>query len=108
MHGDRCLFSHNVYESWLHPSRFRTGMCAFGPKCSRTVCFFAHSAAELRPRDDFVESIAKEISEKDSRSPNGLDHATMELARARLANRTMLPHGGESGAAAPAGLGNAC
>lgn len=35
---------------WLHPQRFKTEMCQFGGKCSRSVCFYAHSMPELRVR----------------------------------------------------------
>lgn len=33
---------------WLHPQRFKTELCQFGPKCNRTVCFYAHSMDDLR------------------------------------------------------------
>lgn len=46
--GDTCLFSHGVFEGWLHPSRYRTQLCKDGINCHRAVCFFAHSLAELR------------------------------------------------------------
>lgn len=48
--GDSCGFAHGVLEVGLHPSRFRTHMCnlSSGSHCSRPVCFFAHSKAELR------------------------------------------------------------
>jgi hypothetical protein len=47
-HGLRCRYAHGVYEMWLHPSRFRTQMCLSRTRCPRPICFFAHSAAELR------------------------------------------------------------
>ncbi|XP_074580709.1 zinc finger CCCH domain-containing protein 23-like [Curcuma longa] len=47
--GHRCEFSHGVFEFWLHPTRYRTRMCISGPTCARKICFFAHSADELRP-----------------------------------------------------------
>lgn len=40
-----------LFEYWLHPSRFRTQMCKAGPNCKRALCFFAHSPAELRNPD---------------------------------------------------------
>eukprot|EP00798_Chlamydomonas_sp_ICE-L_P007283 gene7283-399_t len=46
--GDGCSCAHNVFEYWLHPSRYRTQMCNEGPKCKRKTCFFAHSSDELR------------------------------------------------------------
>ncbi|KAI8470936.1 MAG: hypothetical protein J3K34DRAFT_508444 [Monoraphidium minutum] len=46
--GDACPKSHNVFEQWLHPDRYRTLMCGRGMDCRRRLCFFAHSAAELR------------------------------------------------------------
>ena len=47
-YGDACLYSHGVFESCLHPERYKTQMCNMGAKCNRSVCFFAHSAKELR------------------------------------------------------------
>lgn len=46
--GDTCPFAHSIFESWLHPTRFRTKLCKFGTRCTRPVCFFAHSPQELR------------------------------------------------------------
>lgn len=46
--GDKCPYSHNVFEYWLHPTRYRTQLCNDGPACSRKPCFFAHSLTELR------------------------------------------------------------
>uniref|UniRef100_A0A383WFA9 C3H1-type domain-containing protein n=1 Tax=Tetradesmus obliquus TaxID=3088 RepID=A0A383WFA9_TETOB len=46
--GDTCPLAHSVFESWLHPSRFRTQLCCFGPSCRRRICFFAHNTAQLR------------------------------------------------------------
>lgn len=44
-----------VFESWLHPSRYRTQLCKDTAKCDRVVCFFAHSLDELRtPENSFV------------------------------------------------------
>ncbi|CAL8468341.1 g7881 [Coccomyxa elongata] len=51
--GDKCPFAHGVFESWLHPSRYRTQCCTDGVACKRRVCFFAHQESELRkPEDD--------------------------------------------------------
>ncbi|KAG1678152.1 hypothetical protein FOA52_016088 [Chlamydomonas sp. UWO 241] len=46
--GDGCAFAHGVFESWMHPSKYRTQLCKEAGNCSRTVCFFAHSLSELR------------------------------------------------------------
>ncbi|WIA19781.1 hypothetical protein OEZ85_005693 [Tetradesmus obliquus] len=46
---DECQCSHSAFEFWLHPDRYRTSMCEKGQRCSRPVCFFAHTAEELRP-----------------------------------------------------------
>ncbi|GLI69992.1 hypothetical protein VaNZ11_014725, partial [Volvox africanus] len=46
--GDACSYAHNVFEHWLHPSRYKTRLCSFGRNCNRSICFFAHSAEELR------------------------------------------------------------
>jgi hypothetical protein len=46
--GDACPYAHNVFEYWLHPTRYRTQLCNDGEKCARKICFFAHSLEELR------------------------------------------------------------
>ncbi|XP_052178511.1 zinc finger CCCH domain-containing protein 2-like [Diospyros lotus] len=46
--GDNCEFAHGVFECWLHPARYRTEACKDGKNCKRKVCFFAHSARQLR------------------------------------------------------------
>ena len=46
--GDACIFSHGVFECWLHPHRYRTQLCTDGLGCTRKVCFFAHTPSELR------------------------------------------------------------
>lgn len=46
--GDSCPYAHNVFEYWLHPSRYRTQLCNDGISCNRKVCFFAHTVEELR------------------------------------------------------------
>ncbi|KAK3127430.1 hypothetical protein QOZ80_7AG0573190 [Eleusine coracana subsp. coracana] len=46
--GDSCEFSHGVFESWLHPSQYRTRLCKEGAACARRICFFAHDEDELR------------------------------------------------------------
>lgn len=46
--GASCPYSHNIFEYFLHPDRYRTRMCDFGERCTRKLCFFAHTAAQLR------------------------------------------------------------
>lgn len=50
--GANCPHSHNVFESWLHPQKYRTMMCKDRDKCTRPVCFFAHGPDELRVPTD--------------------------------------------------------
>ncbi|KAL9321735.1 hypothetical protein ACSQ67_009788 [Phaseolus vulgaris] len=47
--GDMCEYAHGVFECWLHPAQYRTRLCKDGVSCNRRVCFFAHTAEELRP-----------------------------------------------------------
>jgi hypothetical protein len=58
--GNACPFAHGTFELWLHPSRYRTRPCRAGVACRRRVCFFAHTAAELRaaPKDDSPLSLS--------------------------------------------------
>jgi hypothetical protein len=46
--GDACELAHGVFESWLHPARYRTQPCKDGTACRRRVCFFAHTPDQLR------------------------------------------------------------
>eukprot|EP00878_Enallax_costatus_P018221 GHUV01019174.1.p1 GENE.GHUV01019174.1~~GHUV01019174.1.p1 ORF type:complete len:618 (+),score=279.54 GHUV01019174.1:256-2109(+) len=46
--GAACPHSHHVFESWLHPQKFRTMLCKDGDSCNREVCFFAHGQEQLR------------------------------------------------------------
>ena len=46
--GDACVYSHGVFECYLHPLKYRTTLCKEGAACSRSVCFFAHSIEQLR------------------------------------------------------------
>ncbi|KAI8467847.1 MAG: hypothetical protein J3K34DRAFT_523397 [Monoraphidium minutum] len=46
--GEACPYAHNLFEYWLHPSRYRTELCSFGMGCTRPVCFFAHNEGQLR------------------------------------------------------------
>ncbi|XP_057776026.1 zinc finger CCCH domain-containing protein 20-like [Salvia miltiorrhiza] len=46
--GDACEYAHGVFESWLHPARYRTQPCKDGTGCRRRVCFFAHTPEQLR------------------------------------------------------------
>ncbi|KAM0898636.1 hypothetical protein ACQ4PT_021803 [Festuca glaucescens] len=46
--GDNCEYSHGVFESWLHPTQYRTRLCKEGAACARRICFFAHDEDELR------------------------------------------------------------
>ncbi|KAG1360776.1 zinc finger CCCH domain-containing protein 2 [Cocos nucifera] len=47
--GQNCEYAHGVFEFWLHPTRYRTRACEAGNACTRRVCFFAHTPAQLRP-----------------------------------------------------------
>ena len=37
MRGDSCPYAHNVFEYWLHPTRYRTQLCNDMEKCNRKV-----------------------------------------------------------------------
>lgn len=43
-----CPHSHNAFESWLHPQKYRTLLCKDGDRCNKFVCFFAHGPEQLR------------------------------------------------------------
>ncbi|BDA47830.1 probable zinc finger CCCH domain-containing protein 50 at N-terminal half [Coccomyxa sp. Obi] len=78
--GDACPYAHNVFEYWLHPTRYRTQLCKDGPSCARRICFFAHTQAELRTS-----------AEKPHVAPEALAAAT--AAAALEAARSAVPTG---------------
>ncbi|GMH41603.1 hypothetical protein BSKO_09513 [Bryopsis sp. KO-2023] len=55
--GDLCPFAHNVFECWLHPTRYRTQLCNEPASCRRKVCFFAHTVEELREPTGGMEQV---------------------------------------------------
>ncbi|EAY75754.1 hypothetical protein OsI_03666 [Oryza sativa Indica Group] len=98
--GSGCPFAHGTFETWLHPSRYRTRPCRSGMLCARPVCFFAHNDKELRivgddaaaatpsPRSPFTTS-------EDSPPPSPMDMRQIVLAMqqmdARKATRSVAP-----------------
>ncbi|TKY68139.1 Zinc finger CCCH domain-containing protein 30 [Spatholobus suberectus] len=72
--GDMCEYAHGVFECWLHPAQYRTRLCKDGTSCNRRVCFFAHTAEELRPL--YVSTGSAVPSPRSSGSaPNVMDMA---------------------------------
>lgn len=69
--GDSCTFAHNVFEYWLHPSRYRTQLCNDGINCARKICFFAHTMEELRVSS--VKVIPPDSAATKLASPSGSD-----------------------------------
>lgn len=57
--GDLCPFAHNIFECWLHPTRYRTQLCNEPASCRRKVCFFAHTLEELREPSNPLDPLAK-------------------------------------------------
>ncbi len=60
--GRACPYAHNVFEHWLHPSRFKTEICQHAAACTRPMCFFAHYPDEVRapsPSADEVMAAAE-------------------------------------------------
>jgi len=74
--GDTCPYAHNVFEYWLHPSRYRTQLCNDGANCKRKVCFFAHTLEELRVP---CKSLAGEAVQLDPFAPTPANHAQASL-----------------------------
>eukprot|EP00210_Caulerpa_lentillifera_P007261 g6947.t1 len=55
--GDLCPFAHNIFECWLHPTRYRTQLCNEPASCKRKVCFFAHALEELREPSNPIDTL---------------------------------------------------
>jgi len=65
--GDLCPFAHNIFECWLHPTRYRTQLCNEPASCRRKVCFFAHALDELREPSNPLEAVPSEGGPKAAR-----------------------------------------
>lgn len=103
--GLTCELAHGLFESWLHPHRYRTKRCKDGVNCNRRVCFFAHRNEEIRlptipsstkmkvhknytiiprnrspPTNVVIPHIYNAISQDVVRSPRGV-HATQMLLK---------------------------
>ncbi|WIA38866.1 hypothetical protein OEZ86_002142 [Tetradesmus obliquus] len=92
--GDTCDMAHSVFEYWLHPQRYRTTLCRDGAACSRSVCFFAHSQAQLRPLTAPADAAAADpLSCKGKFSLSGLPAAaqrrrSQDVSRAGAARQS--------------------
>lgn len=74
--GELCPFAHNVFECWLHPTRYRTQLCNEPASCKRKVCFFAHTVDELREATSSVDQeTAVRAPGSDSTSASSMTHA---------------------------------
>lgn len=88
--GELCPYAHNVFEYWLHPTRYRTQLCNDGDGCKRRVCFFAHTASQLRVPDSkpFVnpQALAAATAAAAARRPSSATEAeTYDLVNDKLA-----------------------
>ncbi|CAL9151545.1 unnamed protein product [Musa hybrid cultivar] len=122
--GDACDLAHGVFETWLHPARYRTQPCKDGTACSRRVCFFAHTPEQLRivlppsPTSSGkigvnmfsspTSTLALLSSPSDGSpplSPVGVDDVLAAMRNLQLGKvRSALPFGTRSGFAFPASL----
>ncbi|KAL4860234.1 Zinc finger CCCH domain-containing protein 66 [Chlorella vulgaris] len=91
--GDACHYAHGVFECWLHPSRYRTQLCKEGSSCRRSVCFFAHSVAQLREPTMQLKTEAAEPA-----SPRG-PLLSAEESEDTYRSRSPSPNFGDDGAA---------
>ncbi|KAK1367834.1 C3H transcription factor [Heracleum sosnowskyi] len=94
--GDACEYAHGVFECWLHPARYRTQPCKDGTMCTRKVCFFAHTASQLRvlppssPSRLGLDSFLIEMAP----GRNGFDAFFNEMSPSRLGVDTFLAESG--------------
>jgi len=88
--GDLCPFAHNIFECWLHPTRYRTQLCNEPASCRRKVCFFAHTLEELREPSNPLDAMAK-VGGRPSRVSldNGLTAPFNVLSTAAHARRSL-------------------
>lgn len=67
--GDACEYAHGVFETWLHPSRYRTQPCKDGIQCRRRVCFFAHTPDQIRVLPESLARFGLDSLSTQSESP---------------------------------------
>ncbi|KAI7835934.1 hypothetical protein COHA_010168 [Chlorella ohadii] len=107
--GEKCPYAHNVFEYWLHPTRYRTQLCNDGPMCRRGICFFAHSLEELRVPacKPYVspEALARASLEAIQQNPHPLGQQLPNPVAAAQQQAAMAAMGGRGGHGAPHGGG---
>ncbi|XP_020599180.1 zinc finger CCCH domain-containing protein 23-like [Phalaenopsis equestris] len=86
--GDACEYAHGVFESWLHPSKYRTQSCKDGRACRRRVCFFAHTPEQLRLPPNQESSSKSWINEMASSSQRVRLEKTEEPEMRRIERKT--------------------
>ncbi|KIZ07117.1 Zinc finger CCCH domain-containing protein [Monoraphidium neglectum] len=91
--GDLCSLSHNTFEMWLHPDRYRTQMCKDGTACDRQICFFAHTPEQLR-----------QVSRSGTRAAARLAQATVDeqLKEQQQGKAALASSGGSASISVPA------
>ncbi|KAJ6948355.1 hypothetical protein NC651_002638 [Populus alba x Populus x berolinensis] len=63
--GDLCEYAHGIFESWLHPTQYKTRLCKEGTNCMRRVCFFAHTSNELRSLNMSIGAASSKVDVMD-------------------------------------------
>ncbi|KAK6936876.1 hypothetical protein RJ641_033906 [Dillenia turbinata] len=86
--GESCEFAHGVFEYWLHPARYRTRVCNAGRLCQRKVCFFAHTAEQLRVEIKQKCSLGHRVRSEGS-SGTALARAVPEMRKVKERGRGM-------------------
>ncbi|WJX24025.1 hypothetical protein P8452_13188 [Trifolium repens] len=87
--GDACEYAHGIFESWLHPALYRTRHCKDATKCTRRVCFFAHTPEELRRVYALTGSaLPSPTSYSNSPSASSMDSFTMNSPSAAMSPLT--------------------
>ncbi|KAI3861783.1 hypothetical protein MKW92_026792 [Papaver armeniacum] len=99
--GDACEYAHGVFESWLHPDRYRTQACKDGIDCRRKICFFAHTVDQIRvvstQRNSPLLTESPRSSYDGSPVRNGLESYFMKVSAAAASpTSTLLMHSSQS------------
>eukprot|EP00210_Caulerpa_lentillifera_P006120 g5847.t1 len=80
--GNDCPYAHNLFEFWLHPTRYRTQLCNKPATCRRKVCFFAHNVEELRQPSENYSSVLERMSQNNGSDTNCSSSSDSEIESA--------------------------
>jgi len=98
-----CRYAHGVFESLLHPAKYRIRFCKDETECTRKVCFFAHKPEELCLLKAYTSSaLPSPTSNPNSPISSAMDSLTLS-SPSSLIQSSLTPPWTPSATSSPAG-----